>query len=1716
MDLSLRTLRPLLRAACLTALLCLPAGLEAGSPVSATPASAPTAPLGLDDGAGPSPRALVVDGEYDAVRVPAHPDLQPEGAITLEAWVSREPALGCGSLIGTGRSQGYWLGICGGRLRFSPGGGAAVDGGAILPEQLWTHVAVSYAGGEVRFYIDGVLDRQIGQPARPITAGPEALVIGADAELGAAYAGRIDQVRLWRVVRSQAQVEADRMRQLGVTPGLVAEWPMDSDARDRVGMHDGEAVNGGTFTFDGVLPRALDLPLSEAEVTVDARCDPGEYGTAERMALDGQDRPKAYVQASAEELYVCLEDLPEANLTNALAVVYVDRDASGEAQTQPGDYRFSIRVRGTTEAEEANGQGGWRDLDLLPGEWQAESLTRDEHWQAEFRLPRRLIGAREDPGDEVQIGLALAYEQGRTAGDGIFWPVDARATSAGSWALSTLAEVPGIAPEIRFEGRVLRWDDEGQTEGIAGSDLQLLGAYEDALVLLDTDRSDAAGGYALSYRARGRMPQSFLLRQANAPGTHSLRAEAGAEARIVGPDLIAYAVDEDLPTPRTDYADSRFVDREGPPPPEAGDRHYLIVYAPPVEEEDLWAIVEAKRAQGFRVEPISTEQLQREGSGRDLAERIHNWLEARWEAADEAPVYALLVGRGDKIPFRDVGWLDNDHRRPGSPGYFPAWPTDWYYADLDSDWDADGDGFHGEFMGCRPGAQYADAEAEEGLADCPESGSLTREGPFGALRTADDDFEAEIAVGRIALNEPGEVRRALAASVAAEIAGGPSRRRALVMGGFWHFAGSSYSEDLGGLVGGGAPQADPWVRAPWTGEKPFGLDSAEAFETGLLPRLSPFLGASRRLYEANVPDGLSFLSPSARQPDAPLTAAAVAQAWTQGYGLVQAAGNAAPEGLVTGHWEHDWNGNFAIDNPARPGDCEGEATGDGRLGPPCYEILAETVLDASLPAPEGPAPLVVANAGRSAEVAWTWSGVNEGGNVIDLRYGPAALAGALPARGRASAWVGALTAIRPGALDAFQAGFSERLMSGGTDLGGAFWAANAELARGAPYDLRSYAVTLFGDPAMGWWQGPAETRAIWPADGRDAAASSASPLAGPASPERVWSFGQQGPQSPPVVDADGSLILGAASGRALRLDSAGDLLSVDGPGGGAARFAPALASGGLYLAVGDRLSRLDEDLLPTALVGLPGQAVGAPRIAPDGAVWLPSDRGMLRVDGQVAQRMGDSGLPSGSVVFRSDGEAVWSTRDGLVYALNLERGETRARRIADLGTGLTPPVLGPDDRVYLGTADGRLVHLPVDEPMGQVGLGGRILTRPVVDSDGTVYVGNDRGSLAAFAEGRGSPLWRRELGQALRAPASLDGRQLYLGLGSQLVALDLATGLTLWSEDLGGPVDERSVPVIGPGRSLYLLRADDQLVALRERGWLAPPTGLQVAVGADNTRLSWNDSSQGETGFAVEICSREGDCRSLDRTPAGQRMLLVRELDLDPGEPFYARVTALGSRGVIASGYGNSALMAAPATPPLPPRALVAEAEGSDRIALRWDYPGDPGQLEGFAIERRDASGGGYRPLAIVGADARMHIDRELVATRAYDYRLRALGLAGGSDSVEAGAETWPRSLRAPSELRARARGPVVQLDWQDNARDETGYRVERRDPGSSSYRVVGQLSAGVTRFFDALYLADGNYHYRLRAVGEEADSQWRSIGVLVSTIQRENLLHLPWLTKNR
>jgi hypothetical protein len=136
--------------------------------------------------------------------------------------------------------------------------------------------------------------------------------------------------------------------------------------------------------------------------------------------------------------------------------------------------------------------------------------------------------------------------------------------------------------------------------------------------------------------------------------------------------------------------------------------------------------------------------------GRDLAEQIRNFLRASY--GPWGIQYVLLVGNYAAVPMRycfaDAGDHTHNPSNPGAPG--GSVPTDHYYADLslpdDVSWDADGDGFYGEY---------------------------TQDAP---------DFLAEVSVGRIPTNIQSRVTYALDKLVLFEQDAGPWKRQALHAG----------------------------------------------------------------------------------------------------------------------------------------------------------------------------------------------------------------------------------------------------------------------------------------------------------------------------------------------------------------------------------------------------------------------------------------------------------------------------------------------------------------------------------------------------------------------------------------------------------------------------------------------------------------------------------------------------------------------------------------------------------------------------------------------------------------------------------------------------------------------------------------------------------------------------------------------------------------------
>jgi len=191
------------------------------------------------------------EGGY--VEVAHDPALNPTSAITVEAWVyltsyTSYQGDSCPSLVGKDWTESYWLGLCSGMPRFYPTGGVPADATGTVPLSTWTHIAATYDGTVVRFFINGVAAGTDESNSGPPTASDDALRIGSDASYEETPQGFVDEVRLWSVARTEAEIAAAMSTPIA-TPqeGLVAVWPLDGSAEDPVGGHDGTLV--GTVTF---------------------------------------------------------------------------------------------------------------------------------------------------------------------------------------------------------------------------------------------------------------------------------------------------------------------------------------------------------------------------------------------------------------------------------------------------------------------------------------------------------------------------------------------------------------------------------------------------------------------------------------------------------------------------------------------------------------------------------------------------------------------------------------------------------------------------------------------------------------------------------------------------------------------------------------------------------------------------------------------------------------------------------------------------------------------------------------------------------------------------------------------------------------------------------------------------------------------------------------------------------------------------------------------------------------------------------------------------------------------------------------------------------------------------------------------------------------------------------------------------------------------------
>jgi hypothetical protein len=193
---------------------------------------------------------LPEDGGYATLG--DNPALRLDSAFTIEAWVRLNSTADRSTIIeksNGGNTINYSLAL--GTLNTvvarvsGPTGVVSLTSGFVPNIADWHHYAVVFRPNDsLIIYVDGEFSAGIKTQARSLTTGTDILRIGSSGLTGGKNLyGAIDEVRLWKIARKQADIKADKNRVVAKnSSGLSAYLSFNDDA-----------VNGSFFENKGLI-----------------------------------------------------------------------------------------------------------------------------------------------------------------------------------------------------------------------------------------------------------------------------------------------------------------------------------------------------------------------------------------------------------------------------------------------------------------------------------------------------------------------------------------------------------------------------------------------------------------------------------------------------------------------------------------------------------------------------------------------------------------------------------------------------------------------------------------------------------------------------------------------------------------------------------------------------------------------------------------------------------------------------------------------------------------------------------------------------------------------------------------------------------------------------------------------------------------------------------------------------------------------------------------------------------------------------------------------------------------------------------------------------------------------------------------------------------------------------------------------------------------------
>ena len=247
---------------------------------------------------GPAESARAFDGTNDFIQIPNNTGIDGVGSnITISAWVKINHASASAYIISkpwdeisTGYQYSLFWDTTTNRIdfQFSEASGVGhTTASFIAPgNNVWSHIAVTYNGVNIKGYLNGQLVNTTAETHTIAARGTPLYFGDYDATNTYSLTGSIDEVRIYKRALTQNEIIALYANALpsssgDTTTGLVSRWKFDetsgTSAADSAGTNTATTANGPTWTtsgfdngalsFDGVNDYAYAADSASLDVT---------------------------------------------------------------------------------------------------------------------------------------------------------------------------------------------------------------------------------------------------------------------------------------------------------------------------------------------------------------------------------------------------------------------------------------------------------------------------------------------------------------------------------------------------------------------------------------------------------------------------------------------------------------------------------------------------------------------------------------------------------------------------------------------------------------------------------------------------------------------------------------------------------------------------------------------------------------------------------------------------------------------------------------------------------------------------------------------------------------------------------------------------------------------------------------------------------------------------------------------------------------------------------------------------------------------------------------------------------------------------------------------------------------------------------------------------------------------------------------------------------